>query len=506
MFHMRQIILPAIMALLVSGVCGRETNRQDQTTMDAYGQTGMAKALPESVGMSTAQLARIDNVMSNAISAHETSGGVVLVARFGKVAFEKAYGLRATEPDTEEATVDTIYDLASLTKVVATASAVMRLVEQGKIRLADPVWKYIPEWKNSDEETSRIQEIARARRLARQGAVRFSPESFSFADPGSSESVSWADAPSSNTRLWNRLVSDGQVRPSQKYFDEMVDFAERNRESITIRHLLTHTSGLDPFDNYYLKFPEGNARQKIIANIARRKLQYEPGEKFVYSDLNYITVGEIVERVSGQDLNTFCRREIYQPLGMTHTMFNPDKELRSLIAPTEWRTRETSGGQPQKLYMIRGEVHDGNAFVQNGISGHAGLFSSAPDLAVFCQMLLNQGEYNGVRIFSPATVKAMTQDQAHLKSGEKRGYGWDLQTGYSGQRGDLFTTGFGHTGWTGTSIWVVPEAKLFIVILTNRVHPDGTGDAGPLRSKIANVIATSIVGSVTENNEKEDRQ
>ncbi|GIX45368.1 MAG: hypothetical protein KatS3mg130_1776 [Candidatus Sumerlaea sp.] len=186
---------------------------------------------------------------------------------------------------------------------------------------------------------------------------------------------------------------------------------------------------------------------------------------------------------------------------MHDTMFNPPKSLLPRIAPTEWRLRpepqakqQKSGVAPQpQKYMIRGEVHDGNAFVQNGISGHAGLFSTAHDLAIFAQMLLNGGQYGNVRIFSPLTVRAMISDQARLKDGTKRGYGWDIASGYSSQRGDIFTTGFGHTGWTGTSLWAVPEEELIIIVLTSRCHPDGTGDVGPLRAKIANVVASSIV-------------
>jgi CubicO group peptidase (beta-lactamase class C family) len=456
-------------------------------------------------------LARIDDVMAAAIDARQTSGGVVVVGRKGGIVFEKAYGFRAVVPTKEEMTVDTVFDLASVTKCVATASAVMKLVEQGRIRLNDPVETYIPEWKRSPDETARNAEIARAKRMLRLGALRLGPDFLETADIKTTPVPGQKTSREKPSQLWRRLVRSGSVRPSEKFIDDLLRFEDWDRESITVRQLLTHTSGLDPFDNYYLKFTRKDARKRIISDITCRPLQQAPGEKFVYSDLGFITLGEIVERVTGDDLNTFCRREILEPLGMKDTMFNPPSSLLPRVAPTEWRTQTEPGKietlQPHK-YMIRGEVHDGNAWLQSGISGHAGLFSTAHDLAVFCQMLLNGGEYNGVRIFSPLTVRAMTADQARLKGGTKRGYGWDVSSPYAGQRGDIFADGFGHTGWTGTSVWVVPGEQLFIVILTSRCHPDGTGDAGPLRAKIANVVAAGISEPLSHSSTspKEDQQ
>jgi serine-type D-Ala-D-Ala carboxypeptidase len=305
------------------------------------------------------------------------------------------------------------------------------------------------------------------------------------------------------------MIRDGRIRPSDRMLDELIGAEAVDREQITLRHLLTHTSGFDAYENYHLRFPERGAKSKIIADIAQRRFRNMPSEKFVYSDLGFITLGAVVERAAGTDLNSFCRREIFEPLGMKDTMFNPPASLRARIAPTEWRTlpttatavgqkktdRNDAAGRPVESprSMIRGEVHDGNAYVQDGISGHAGLFSTARDLSRYCQMLLNEGEYEGVRIFSPLTVRSMQEDKAGLDNGPKRSFGWDVGSSYSGQRGDLFNSGFGHTGWTGTSVWIVPEEELFIIILSNRVHPDGTGDAGPLRSKVANVVAVSLL-------------
>lgn len=428
---------------------------------------------PAAVGMDPHRLELIRDAFQAAMNDGQVCGGVVLVARRGRIVYEQAFGHRATVPQQEEATTDTLYDLASLTKPIATASAIMRLVEQGRLRLNDPVERYLPEWKPSDEETSAIARAAQLRRLLAQEPLRVAIGQFPFRN-------------TTATRLLESMSRAGQVRLSDTALDSILTLGPHDRREVRLRHLLTHTAGLDPFDRYYLRWPEGNARDRILGDIATRPLRAAAGQKFIYSDLGFITLGEIVERVTGKSLADFCREEIFAPLGMHDTLFCPPEELHPRIAPTEYRSTSDRT-------VLRGRVHDGNAAVQNGISGHAGLFSTARNLARFCQMLLNGGHYGGVRIFSPATIRAMTTDQAGLDGKEQRGYGWDISTGYSGQRGDIFATGYGHTGWTGTSIWVVPEEELFIIILTNRVHPDGTGDAGPIRSRIANVVAGSLV-------------
>jgi len=447
---------------------------------------------PQAIGIDGEKLeAGIDTAFARAMEDRQLSGGVCLVLRRGHVVFEKAYGHRSVVGTTEAATLDTIYDLASLTKPVATASAVMKLVEQGKLRARDTVKTHIAEWKNSPEEAEQSSEVARLKRYLRAGALRPGGQLFEVTDSLTTVAPGGAPLRESPMTLWDKMVSDGRVRLSDKAGEDLLQFPPTDRESITLRHLLTHTSGLEPFERYYLRWPERTARGKIMADIVTRKLAVAPGERFIYSDLGFITLAEIVERVSGQSLAEFTRREIFEPLGMRDTMFNPPAELRDRIAPTEWKEHSHGGAQRT---MLRGEVHDGNAWIQDGISGHAGLFSTAGDLAIFCQMLLNGGEVGDVRIFSPVTVAAMTRDQAQLNSGELRGLGWDISTSYSGQRGDLFATGYGHTGWTGTSLWLVPEEQIAIIILTNRVHPDGSGDAGPLRGKVANVVAGSILG------------
>lgn len=365
--------------------------------------TPLPMTSPEKVGMSSERLAKVDTVINENIANKETPGAVLLVARKGKVVYKKAYGNRMVEPRIEKMTLDTIFDMASLTKPTATASGIMKLVEDGKIRLIDKVSYYIPEFK------------------------------------------------------------------------------ENGKKDVTLVNLLTHTSGLPAWDKYFEKKlnPE-----EIILDIASKATTYEPGTKFVYSDLGYITLGEIIKRVSGKPENEFVAEQIYKPLGMKDTGFLPPKDKWSRCAPTEMRDGK----------MLQGEVHDGNAWMLGGVAGHAGLFSTADDMAIFCQMILNGGEYNGVRIFSPLTVRAMTTNQSPLKD-EQRGFGWDIGTAYAGQRGDIFPAlqGFGHTGFTGTSVWVDPGSQTFVILLCNRVHPDGKGEILRMRSLVSNVVASSII-------------
>lgn len=450
---------------------------------------------PADAGMDNSLNELIDRVVASSLERNETSGAVVLVLRRGVIVHEKAYGWRSVVPDREAMTTDTIFDLASLTKCVATATAVMKLVENGSIRLGDPVKKYIPEWTNSPEEKAKLNAYEKLQRLIRQGVLGVQP--LVELTENTSAALTSKTGRGEAVDLWKQLWRGGDVRMSSKFWEEFLTAKTYDRESITLRHLLTHTSGLDPYDNYYLKFPEGDARKAIIADIARRPLRAAPGEKFIYGDLGFITLAEIVEKVSGLDLDQFCRRNIYEPLGMLDTMFNPPSKLLPRIAPSEWRypAGKSSKALVRKKYMIRGEVHDGNAFVQKGISGHAGLFSTAHDLAIFAQMMLQEGAYGNVRVLSPLTVRAMISPQVSLPDGTRRGFGWDVSSDYSHQRGDIFTSGFGHTGWTGTSLWAVPEEKLAIIVLTNRCHPDGSGNVSALRAKVANVVAASILES-----------
>lgn len=360
---------------------------------------------PESVGMSQSRLARIDTAVATEIGKKQLPGAVVLVARQGRIVWRQAYGNRALEPAPEGISIDTIYDLASLTKVVATATSIMILVERGLIRMGDPVSRYIPE------------------------------------------------------------------------------FAASGKRNITVEQLLVHRSGLIA-DNDIKDYQEGPA--KALENIWNLAPVAETGTRFIYSDVNYIVLGELVRRVSGIPLDRFASENIFRPLGMKDTGFTPPAEWKGRIAPTENK---------------RGEVHDPRSFLLGGVAGHAGLFSTADDLAIFCQMMLNGGEYRGIRILSPLGVRRMMEPRVsggNATDGMARGIGWDVVTGFSANRGDLFPIGsVGHTGFTGTGLWIDPSSETFLVFLSNRVHPKldpkEPADVSSLRGRIASIVAASII-------------
>jgi len=367
----------------------------------------------------------MDAIIEEGIAQKKLPGAVVLVGRKGKVVWQKAYGARALEPSREPMSVDTIFDLASLTKVIATATSIMILVERGKVRLSDPISVYIPELKGE------------------------------------------------------------------------------GREKITVEQLLTHRSGYAPdFDlrEQWVGYDEA------IKRLIKEPLRNPPGTRFVYSDINFIALGEIVHRVGGMPLNQFAQKNIFGPLGMRDTGFTPTASLKMRIAPTEKRRGQlsylgdsaTNAGSDGDLWL-RGQVHDPTSYRMSGVAGHAGLFSTASDLAIYCQMILNEGQYRGVRVLSPASVAEMTRPRLVNGTGGTRGLGWDINTSFSSNRGDLFPLGsFGHTGFTGTSIWIDPASQMFLIFLSNRVHPDGKGDVGPLRGRVASVVAAAVtdVGTV----------
>ncbi|REJ90101.1 MAG: class A beta-lactamase-related serine hydrolase [Planctomycetota bacterium] len=358
-------------------------------------------AAPAAAGMDAARLAAIDAIVAEGIDRGEMPGAVVLVARGGVVVYLKAFGRRQVEPTVESMTVDTVFDLASLTKPVATATSVMKLVEDESISLDDAVAEHIPE------------------------------------------------------------------------------FAANGKAGVTVRQLLTHQGGLiaDNALRDYLDGPEA-----AWERIHRLTLRAEPETRFIYSDVGFIVLGELVERISGQSVHEFSQQQIFEPLGMTETGYLPDQELRRRAAPTEKRDGE----------WIRGSVHDPRAHHLGGVAGHAGLFSTAADLAIYAQMLLGEGQYEGIRVLNPDTVELMTA--AHtLPAGGKRALGWDVRTGYSSNRGDLFSDrAFGHGGFTGTAMWIDPQFDLFYIFLSNRLHPDGKGSVNRLAGRIATVAAAAI--------------
>ena len=366
---------------------------------------------PPPAPLDQSRLALIAGLVREAIAAHETPGAVVLVGRGDQVVYRRAFGLRSVEPTVEAMTPDTIFDLASMTKVVATTTAVMMLVEDGRIRLNDRVAAYI------------------------KGFERY------------------------------------------------------GKGDITIRDLMTHVSGLRPDLDMSLEFA---SYEEGIRRAIDEVPVSPPGRRFVYSDINFVLLGEIVHRVSGKMLDQFCRERIFEPLGMRDTMFNPPASLRPRIAPTQKCTPYGWPCDQPGATMLRGVVHDPTARRMLGVAGHAGLFSTADDLAIFCRMLLHGGRLGAARILSPLAVAKMTSPIA-LPGGEVRGLGWDIDSSFSSNRGEMLPIGsFGHTGFTGTSIWIDPVTKVWIIFLSNRVHPDGKGDVTPLRAKIATVVASAI--------------
>jgi uncharacterized protein YbbC (DUF1343 family)/CubicO group peptidase (beta-lactamase class C family) len=347
--------------------------------------------------------AAVDEQINRAVSTGLIPGAVLLIGHDGQVVYRKAYGERALIPAREAMTVDTIFDAASLTKVIATTSAIMKLFDQGKIRLNDPVTNYLPEF---------------------QGG----------------------------------------------------------RSEITIRNLMTHFSGLRPdldLQPVWSGYDTGIHRALIDKPVRG------PGLRFVYSDINFVLLGEIVHRLSGQTLAGFARENIFEPLGMRESMFQPPASLKARIAPTEI---DPATGQP-----LRGVVHDPTSRYMGGIAGHAGLFTTADDLAKFAEMMIGRGESNGVRIFSAPTVEKFTTPQSPADQPILRGLGWDIDSSFSSNRGDLFPIGsYGHTGFTGTSIWIDPFSKSYVILLTNFVHPHRGKSLTSLRGRVATIAAASF--------------
>jgi CubicO group peptidase (beta-lactamase class C family) len=378
----------------------------------AFGQT-LPQAKPEDVGMSAKHLASLDEIVGDAVARKDFPGAVLLVARRGKVVYRKAFGVSQIVPESRPLTADMIFDLASVTKPVATATSVMILVEQGKVRLWDRVKEYVPEFSTWYGEKGIAGEEA---------------------------------------RLW---------------------------------HLLTHTSGLPPYmdaKEAAKKLGDPCTTADLVQLIAGIPKESPVGTKFVYSCLNYITLAHIVHKVAGKTIAEFAEEAIFRPLGMKRTFYRPPDDVLSLCVPTE-----VIDGTP-----LRGIVHDPLARLQGGVSGNAGLFSTADDLAVFAQMLLGGGRRGGVRVLSPLSVERMTE--IYPRVGESgRGLGWDLDSDYATVGGDLFgPASYGHSGYTGTSIWIDPETGTAVIFLTNRVHPDDKGDIIAMRSKVANVVAAAI--------------
>ena len=346
----------------------------------------------------------IDSIVAQAVKDGNIPGAVVLIGHDGKVVYRKAFGMRSLEPTREPMTVDTIFDLASLTKCVATTTSMMKLFQDGRFRLNDPVSKYLPE------------------------------------------------------------------------------FAQNGKEDVTIRELMTHFSGFGPD----LDLKEAwSGRDTAFAMAMREKPAYPPGSRFLYSDINFETLGFLVEKISGMPLNEFARTSVFVPLGMKDTGFLPSSDLLPRIAPTQY---------DEDHKMLRGIVHDPTARRMGGVAGHAGLFSTADDLSKYAQDLLIDH-----KILTGLTVEKMSTPQQPPMATSERGLGWDIDSPFSTNRGELLPVGsFGHTGFTGTSLWIDPITKTYVILLTNAVHPDGKGSVVSLRTRLATAVVQSLHLSMDE--------
>jgi serine-type D-Ala-D-Ala carboxypeptidase len=339
---------------------------------------GLPSKSPAAVGMSATRLGKINSVIARAIKAGGFPGGVVVVGRRGASVWEKGFGNLTWSGKSRVDPASTIYDLASLTKVVATTTAAMILYDEGRLVLDETISKYLPE------------------------------------------------------------------------------FGGGLKDEITVRQLLEHRSGLPAGRELWrISRSPDEARQATIETA----LECEPGRCLIYSDVGADILGFVIEAITREPLDVFVQKRVFDPLTMRETYFRPHWTLRDRIAPTDLT--------PPRGYPLRGEVHDENAFALGGVAGHAGLFSTAADLAVFAQMMLNGGEINGVRIMSDSAVRLFT---ANTSSPGTRALGWDT-CGHDGSCGKyLSQRAYGHTGFTGTSLWIDPEREMFVILLTNRVH------------------------------------
>ncbi|HYJ79116.1 MAG TPA: serine hydrolase [Longimicrobiaceae bacterium] len=364
--------------------------------------SGLVRAAPHEVGMDARLPAWLDSLARAAVAERAAPAVAIAVGRFGRLVHLRGYGTVDWALGSAPVDDSTVFDLASLTKVVATTTAAMLLEEQGRLALDQRVAYFVP---------------------------------------------------------------------------ALTDTA---KQRITVRQVLTHRGGFEAFAPLYRQF---RGREQYLEQINLRPLRHLPGTETLYSDWDLILAQAVIERLAGETLDRFVDARVFRPLGMRDTRFQPDAGLRPRIAATEVDTAR--GG------LIWGQVHDPNAWAMGGVAGHAGLFSSARDLAVFAQMLLNGGEYGGVRIVKPQTVARWTAPQG---LGSSRALGWDTPSGQSSAGRYFGPRGFGHTGYTGTSIWIDPERGLFVVLLTNRVNPTANNQKHvALRRAVADAVQRAIL-------------
>jgi uncharacterized protein YbbC (DUF1343 family)/CubicO group peptidase (beta-lactamase class C family) len=371
--------------------------------LSAAGAPAPKKKKPAAEAKETANFSPVDLLVQEQINDQAITGAVLVVGHGGKIVHQKAFGLRATSPRAEAMTLDTVFDLASLTKVVATTPSVMRLIQYGQVRLDEPVAHYIP------------------------------------------------------------------------------DFGMNGKDAVTVRQLLTHYSGLRPdidLNPYWV------GRDTAFRLAHEEKLQAPQGSLFIYSDTNFIVLGELVQRLSGMPLDQYAAVHIFQPLGMKHTRFLP---------PPEWKNKIAETFAPDRKQILRGVVHDPRADRMGGVAGHAGVFSTAGDLALYAQALISRKS-----ILDGDIIEKMTTPQQPPNATEVRGLGWDIDSSFSSNRGSLLPVGsFGHTGYTGTSMWIDPYTNTYVILLTNSVLPRQGPAIISLRSRVATAVAALLKLDVT---------
>ncbi|WP_309670817.1 serine hydrolase [Gemmatimonas sp.] len=371
---------------------------------DMTATSGLPEREPAAVGMSSARLSTIDRVVQRGVDAGGYPGASVVVGRKGYSVLSRGFGALDWSGRTRVSSQESIYDLASLTKVVATTTAIMVLYDAGKVDIDAPVSRYLP------------------------------------------------------------------------------DFSGGLRDQVTVRHLLTHRAGLPAGRELWriAKTP-AEARAAVLAS----PIQCAPGNCYEYSDLGADLLGFVAEAASGQKLDTFLERTVFAKLGMSDTHFRPDAMSAGRTAPTEIA--------PPRGYPLRGEVHDENAYALGGVAGHAGLFSTAEDLSVFAQMLLDGGVYNGVRVVSDSAVALFTK-----RAAGHRALGWDTCDGGAGCGQYMSERAFGHTGFTGTSLWIDPDRQMFVILLTNRVHAARARRPSKVIADVRNDLADAAVLAVMD--------
>ncbi len=363
-----------------------------------------ASTAAQVAAQATRGFSTIDRLASQAIADHTIPGAVVLIGHRGRIVYRRAFGQRSLEPTRETMTADTVFDMASLTKVLATATSIMQLYQQGRIRLNDPVSRYLPA------------------------------------------------------------------------------FAANSKQDITLRNLLTHYSGLPPD----LELTESwQGREEGLRRAFAVRPAGPAGVRFVYSDINFIVLGALLEKLTGQSLDTYAAQNIYQPLGMAHTRFLPPQSWLPRIAPTQY---------DEQHHMLRGTVHDPTSRRMGGVTGHAGLFSTADDVALYAQSLLDRLAGRPSRFpLSRAVLMKMVAPGQPATATALRGFGWDIDSPFSSSRGTLLPVGsFGHTGFTGTSLWIDPVSETYVIVLANSVHPDGPHSITALRGAIADAAALAL--------------